>query len=346
MEKSSIEKYIGDAVFLINEHYTELQNKTKIIYFKCLDEERDIDYFNRQVEKLWKDIDHSFMDKQIAKLEQMVHDSNVKLSIELKRVNGKDTIVVIPQEQKIDNYFKLIPESDFQKVENKFLERIESNYKRSLTSMKKQDKDTYIANKLKTYDEEINQVVAYYNSEGGGIQRFVQVSTYLSMLHNVDLTRSGWNTTIRDAYELGAQWFIIPYHDFSCEHCRLYQNRPLSRNEVENVLGLEAKEQVGDILHPNCKCTLSIYWDRSQIEDIKWTNEQQEEFYQIRQKVNSYSLKLDKLLTDRSIIEKYGTQKQKDKINKQIINIYDKTKKLVNTLPTKQLQREVEAINR
>lgn len=348
MEKSNVEQFIGDSVYLINQHYTELQSKTKVIYFRCLEQERDIDYFNKQVEKLWKDIDHSFMDKQIAKLNELVHDTNIELAVEYKVIDGKEKLVITTntKEYKTKDYFKLTPESDFRKVEEKYLQRLESNYKKSLNSIKKQDKETYIQKKLASYDEEINQVVAYYNSKGGGIQRYVQVSTYLSMLHNVDLTRSGWNTTIKDAIYLNAQWFIIPYHNFSCEHCRLYQNRPLSRAEVENVLGLEAKEQVGDILHPNCKCTLSIYWDSSQVEDIKWTNEEQDEFYKIRQQVNHYSLQLDKLITDKRIIDKYGTQKQKDTINKKISDVSKKSIDLVNMLPTTELKRQVEAINR
>ena len=346
MEKSNAEQYIGDAVYLINQHYTELQSKTKIIYFNCLEKEKDVDYFEKQVNKLWKDIDHAFMDRQIKKLEEIVHNNNVELAVNLKRIDGKDSLEITQQKQTVDGLFKLVPESEFNKVEDKFLQRVISNYKKSLANIQKQDKETYIEHKLKVYDEEVNQVVAYYKSSGGGVQRYVQVSTYLSMLHNVDLTRSSWNTTIMDAINLNAEWFIIPYHNFSCEHCRQYQNIPLSRSEVENILGIEAREQVGDILHPNCKCTLSIYWDNSQIEEVKYTEQEQEEFYRIRQKVNGYSLQLDKLITDRKIIAKYGTGKQLDEIDKKINNLTNKSIELVNMLPTSELKRQVEAVNR
>ena len=348
MEKSNVEQFIGDSVYLINQHYTELQSKTKVIYFRCLEQERDIDYFNKQVEKLWKDIDHGFMDKQIAKLNELVHDTNIELAVEYKVIDGKEKLVITTntKEYKTKDYFKLTPESDFRKVEEKYLQRLESNYKKSLASIKKHDKETYIQNKLDIYDEEVNQIVAYYKQDTNSIARYVDIATYLSMLHNVDLTRSGWNTTLRDADRLNMNLFIIPYHDFSCEHCRMYQNRILTRYEVENVLGLEAVEQTGDILHPNCKCTLSLFWHISQIKNIPWTDEEQDQFYKIRQKVNNYSLKINRWITDRSIIEKYGTQKQLDKINKKINNANDKMQELVNTLPTNELKRQVEAIYR
>ena len=345
MEKFNAEQYIGDSVYLINQHYTNLQSKTKVLYFRCLEQNKDLEYFETQVDKIWANIDHSFMDKQIDKLQQIIHDNNIKVAIEIGGFDGESKIK-IDNDQKVKEYFKLTPESEFNKVERKFLQRVKSNYKKSLSSIKKQDKDTYIEHKLEVYDQEVNQIIAYYKSDGQGIARYVQVSSYLSMLHNVDLTRSGWNQTIMDAIYLNASYFIIPYHNFSCEHCRYYQNRPLSRFEVENVLGLEAKEQVGDILHPNCKCTLSIYWDESQIEKTTYTPQEQDEFYEIRQKVNNYSLQLDKLITDRKIIAKYGTGAQLDSIDKKISNYTSKTLELVNMLPTSELKRQVEAINR
>ena len=55
---------------------------------------------------------------------------------------------------------------------------------------------------------------------------------------------------------------------------------------------------------------------------------------------------LDKLITDRKIIAKYGTGAQLDSIDKKISNYTSKTLELVNMLPTSELKRQVEAINR
>ena len=345
MEKSN-EQFIGDSVYLVNSKYNELESRTKTLYFTYLDKNKSPEQFQRQVERLWKDLDHEFMDKQISKLKELVHNNNVELGIEVKALDkGKESYHTVG-DIVVDDYFSLTPEKDFRKIENRYIERVVKSYKRSYKSIQGKDKDTYIQNKLDVYDEEVNQIVAYYKQDTNNIARYVDVATYLSMLHNVDLTRSGWNTTLGDADRLNMNLFIIPYHPFSCEYCQLYQNRILTRYEVEEILGTEAHEQVGDVLHPNCKCTLSLFWDNSQIEKVPYSREEQVDFYDIRQKVNNYSLKIDRWITDRSIIERYGTQKQLDKINRKIKNANDKIQELVNTLPTKDLKRQVEAIYR
>ena len=122
--------------------------------------------------------------------------------------------------------------------------------------------------KIEVYNEEVNQVVAYFHN--GEPIRHVRLSSYLSMLHNTDLTRAGWNQSMSDSEKLGIDMFIIPYHPFSCLDCWQYQNRPLTREEVERIIGETAEEKSGDIIHPNCKCTLALYWDSSQIQPIKY----------------------------------------------------------------------------
>lgn len=352
MEKSNIKvdysNYIGTAVYNINAMYTDKQNKIKILYFTYLQKGKSVDDFKKQVNKIWGNIDHEFMNKQIAKLQELVHSDNVKLAVDIGRLKGIETYKIGSQEWIInDEFFKLLPESDFNKIEQKYMERVIKDYSKKKKTIDKEeiDTDTYLEERLKTYDEDINQIVAYYNKENQ-IQRYVQVSSYLSMLHNVDLTRSGWNQTMADADRLKANTFIIPYHPFSCIDCQQYQNQPLSRRYVEQVLGIEATEQVGDILHPNCKCTLSILWDDSQIEMDLPSTEEQAENYQVRQRVNSITLQQSKLETDLILANKLGNQSLVDKINSKLAKLESQKQKMVNSLPTKSLRIQVEAINR
>jgi hypothetical protein len=353
MEKSNIKvdysKNIGNAVFNINAKYTELQNKTKILYFTYLQKDKPVEDFTKQVNKLWGNIDHEFMDKQIAKLQELIHSDNVRLAIDIKRINGVDYYKIGSQEWKInDEYFKLVPESEFNKYEKKFMDRVIKDYskkKKMLESKEEIEKDIYLENQLNKYDERINQVVAYYNKDGG-IQRYTQLSSYLSMLHNVDLTRSGWNQTLADAEYLGAETFIIPYHPFSCEYCQIYQNKPLSKEYVTQVLGIEAEEQIGDILHPNCKCTLSILWDISQIDKITPDYMQEQENYKIRQKVNGISLSRTKLEVDLELARKLGNEGMVDKIEKRLWKLSYQEQKLINKLQNETLKKQVVAINR
>ena len=49
MKNSS--KYINDSVFKVNQDYSKLQNKTKELFFKCLEEGRSLDYFEKKIRK-------------------------------------------------------------------------------------------------------------------------------------------------------------------------------------------------------------------------------------------------------------------------------------------------------
>lgn len=342
-------KEISKAVYSINAHYTELQNKTKILYFTYLQENRTVEDFSKEVEKIWGNIDHEFMDKQISKLQELIHSDNVKIAVDIKRIDGVEYYEIGNQEWIInEEYFKLVPESEFNKYETKFMERVIKDYKKKrelLNNKTEMEKEYYLENLLNRYDERINQVVAYYNKDGG-IARYVQLSSYLSMLHNVDLTRSGWNQTLADSDYLGTNEFIIPYHPFSCEYCQMYQNRPLSKEYVINVLGLEAEEQIGDILHPNCKCTLSILWNNSQIDMNTPDYMQEQENYQIRQKVNGISLTRNKLEVDLQLARKLGNEKMVDKIESKLYKLSNQEQQLINKLPSESLKKQVVAINR
>lgn len=352
MEKSNFKidysKEIGEAVYSINAHYTELQNKTKILYFTYLQQNKSTETFSKQVEKIWGNIDHKFMDKQIAKLQEHIHSDNVKIAIDIKRIDGIEYFKVDNEWIINEEYFKLVPESEFNKFERKFMERVIKDYskkKKILEDKSEMEKEIYLEQYLNRYDERINQVVAYYNKDGG-IQRYVQLSSYLSMLHNVDLTRSGWNQTLSDSDYLNMNTFIIPYHPFSCEYCQAYQNKPLTKEYVVQVLGLEAEEQIGDILHPNCKCTLSLLWDISQIERITPDYMQDQENYNIRQKVNGISLTRNKLEVDLQLARKLGNEGMVDKIEKRLWKLSNQEQRLINKLPNATLKKQVVAINR
>lgn len=343
MKNSS--EYISESVFNINSHYTELQNKTKELFFKCLNENRSSKYFKQEVDKIWKNIDHRFMDKQIEKLKEIVWENNVNLAINKGRINNK----FIPTEKWVidKEYFKLVPESQFNELERNFERQVINNYDRSLKAIQGQDKETYIQNKLKRYNEEINQTIAYFKN--GEPIRHVQLSTYLSMLHNTDLTRAGWNQTLADSEKLGRDEFIIPYHPFSCPHCYENQNIVLSKAEVENLINMtldEGLESSGELLHPNCKCTLSIYWSEDQIKPMIYTTEENEKMYNIRQKVNSLTLEKSRIINDMKINKELGNEEEYDKLNQRRTTINNKIRDLKEELPTESLKKQVGAIYR
>lgn len=341
MKNSS--ELIAKNVYSVNAYYTKKQNKTKELFFRCLKEKRSNDYFKTELHKIWGNIDHRFMDKQIDKLMATVHSVNVEEAINIGRLEEiyKETEDWVIGEE----FFKLTPEQYFQKFENKFEKNVQKVYSRSKNTVKDFDSETYLQKALDNYDKTINQTVTYFSKVGKPLRQ-VQLSTYLSMVHNVNLTRAGWNQTMSDSERVGNEYFIIPYHPFSCEYCIQYQNRPLTAMEVRNVIGIEAREQQGDILHPNCKCTLSIYWDSSQISIPKYSYEEMIEQSHLRQKVNSLTLEKSRLLTDVRIAKDVGNEAVIDSSRKRINAINKTIREIKAELPTGSLKKQITAIKR
>lgn len=320
---------IADNVFKVNLKYVRLQNKTEELFFMCLDEERSVEYFKKELQKIWGK-SHKYMDDAIEEYTTMIHERNIK---------GKEII----KEVSDSSLFALVPISVIIGVENKFKRYKEREYKKSYESPAyKADKQEYISEKIKRYN---NQIVPYYDKNTNKILRYVELSTYNSMIHNTNLTRSGWNQTLNDADMVGQDKFWIPFHPFSCLHCLDHQNRVLTRSEILDIAGV-ADEAEGDILHPNCKCEITFYFDDTRFNKPNYSESELDEQYHIRQKVNSLTLKKERLLTDKKMQNSYGSQKEVDKLNQQIKKVNSSIKKLQEALPTTGLKKQVVAINR
>ena len=121
----------------------------------------------------------------------------------------------------------------------------------------------------------------------------------------------------------------------------------MTRRQVEDLIGVIAEDEIsGDILHPNCKCTLQLYTRYTDIEKPGYSLEEQEEQYEIRQKVNSLTLEKERIKTDMKIQKSLGNIDEYDELNKKRNKINAKIRDYKNELPTEELQRQVVAINR
>lgn len=331
MKKSS--SYIDEKVYETNEKVAKLQNETKELFFKCLYEGQDIFYFKKQLEKIWGKIDYSFMQDDIDEYMYMIHKNN------LEEANIKEDIEEVNNKQNYALY--LVALSLILTQEERYKRTIASQYDIAYNSPAYQEnKMEYLKQKVPKYN---SQTVPYYSN--GKPIRQVKLSTYVAMVENTNLTKSAWNTTLNDADLLGADKFYIPYHLFSCEHCRAYQGRILSRDEVMEHLGLD-EAQEGELLHPNCKCSLLIYWGGKIDNPNKYTEAELNEQYEIRQKINSLTLKKSELLIDRKIYKQLGAEDQIDETNQKIRSINSKIRDLQAQLPTEEMRKSVVAINR
>ena len=325
---------IADSVYRVNLEYVILQNKTKELFFQCLDEERDVEYFNYRLKELWGEVDHSFMRDEITEYEQIIHEQDLKLA------ETKEEDI---QESKYKEYLKLVPMAVVLGVESKFIKQKIKEYKSSTKSRAyRLDKDDYLKLKVQRYT---SQIVPYFSKATGEKIRDVELSTYCSMIHNTNLTRTGWNTTLNDAENLQQRKFIIPYHSFSCPYCVAHQNKVLDIKQVMRLIG-HIEEQEGDILHPNCKCILTFYDKGVKYKKATYSKGELEEQYQIRQKVNSLTLEQEKLSADVRIQNRLGNRDEADKLKQQMRRINQEIGKLQQALPTTELRKQVVAINR
>lgn len=326
---------ISDRVFTVNLNYVKLQNKTKELFFRCLNEERELEYFEAELKKIWGNVDYSYLDEQIAEYQEEIHERNTG---EEKTEKGITKGV-----------FALVPVLIIMGTDKKFQEVKTREYITSVNSYAyKSDKEEYLKLKVKRYN---NQIVPYElheyvngkKTENVIGYRYVQPSTYNSMIQNTNLTRSGWNQTLDDGDD--DQLFYIPFHSFSCPECIEHQNKKMNRDEVYELIG-EVDEVEGDILHPNCKCELTFYDRKTKFNKPKYSDSQLEEQYHIRQKTNTLTLRKEEILSDIRIQKSLGNQDEVDKLNQQRNRINKEIKELSEALPTTELQKQVVAINR
>lgn len=318
---------ISDRVFTVNLNYVKLQNKTKELFFRCLNEERELEYFEAELKKIWGNVDYSYLDEQIAEYQEEIHERNTGEERTDKGITK--------------GVFALVPVLVIMGTDKKFQEVKTREYNTSVNSYAyKNDKEEYLKLKVKKYD---NQIVPYYSKTTGELIRYVQPSTYNSMIQNTNLTRSGWNQTLDDGDE--DQMFYIPFHSFSCPECIEHQNKKMDRDEVYRLVG-EVDEVEGDILHPNCKCELTFYDRKTKFNKPKYSDSQLEEQYHIRQKTNTLTLRKEEILSDIRIQKSLGNQDEVDKLNQQRNRINKEIKELSEALPTTELQKQVVTINR
>lgn len=325
-------EYINEKVFKANQKYVRLQNLTEELFFRCLDEGRSIEYFNKKLDEIWGNVDHSFINEQINEYANLIEQNNLYYTGQDKAVKGSKVSSTL---------LFAIGIGVFVASEKRFTDIIKKRYKMYYNSPAyKRDKEEYLKNKVSKYD---NQVIPYFD-KFGNIIRYVQLSTYLSMRFNTEMTRAGWQRTIQDAELFGYEWFWIPPHSFTCKHCAEYQGKLLRYNEISDFT--EAEEQEGDILHPNCKCELLIYTPMTKLIHQNQSMENIEEYYDIRQKVNSLTLKKERIITDMKIQKRLGNLDEFDRLNQQRNKINTQIRELINLLPTDELKTKVVAINR
>lgn len=345
-----ITSFIEDRVWDSLVKYNRMINVTREKFFESLYRNTPIDEYIQEITNLWN-IDHSYMDKSIEQLGRMVlakdfHDAeiygNKKLTTHSIKLENTWREYKLTEE----DLYKLTPGRDFSLLEQRYVNRhikLYENIKKRYENSP--DKARELANFVKQY-EKLDRTIPYFSHATNKIIRYVDIGTYLSMLYNVNLTRTMWNQAIHDAKLLGNHlWYIVP-HPYSCPHCMVYQgyvyvDREPNARET-NVLmqyGLPGAWKKGDPLngtltdgkgigHPNCKHPFTPYWSQEQIQEDKFNGPEWVEKYKTKQKLQSLDLEKSRLLANRRIYRELGQWDLVDRTTERIKRIREKKKEL------------------
>ena len=337
--------FIQDKVWKSLEKYNRMEIKTKEKFFENLYKNTSIDEYSKGVYELWGNIDHSYMDRDIKELQKMV------IQRDFKNQEMYSNKKITTRSIKLENYWRdftlskedfysLNPTRDFKTIEERYINRHIKLYKNTLNRFKNsKDLANDLANFMKKYDQ-LDRSVPYFSHSTGKIIRYVDVGTYNSMLYNVNLTRSAWNRTFYDAKLFGDNLFYLRPHMYSCPECAEYQGYVYANNQYtpqEQITLLRYGKPgewyiddaiAGHVGHPNCKHVWLPYFSEEQIQEDRYNNEEWDEKYEIKQKIQSLDLKKSRLLGDRRIYKELGQQDLVDKTTSKIKAIREKKKEL------------------
>ena len=312
--------FISDSVFKLSLYYTQKQNKTKQLFFKCLDHNKDEEYFKKELKKIWGE-ETEYIEKQITIFREQLHKEHTSTKLGTIAIAGLGIT-----KQLID------------KTNQQFIDKKIREYSvRYNSPLLKTDKQDYLKKLVPKYT---NDTKGYYSQ--GKLVRNVSPRTYNSMVYNTTLTRNGWIQTLNDGADLNQELYYIPFHNFSCPYCMQYQEKIMTREECIRILGTD-NENSEELLHPNCKCVLAFYTNQ-RMKDVDLVKGAEE--YTIRQRMNGLTLKKSEILSDIKIQKSLGNQDSVDKLNSQRNKINKEIRKQKSKLDTREKQIQVESIKR
>ena len=312
--------FISDSVFKLSLYYTQKQNKTKQLFFKCLDHNKSEEYFRKELEKIWGE-ETEYIEEQITIFREQLHKEHTTAKLGTITIAGLGIT-----KQLID------------KTNKQFIDKKIREYSvRNNSPLLKTDKQDYLKKLVPKYT---NDTKGYYSN--GKLVRNVSPRTYNSMVYNTTLTRNGWIQTLNDGADLDQELYYIPFHNFSCPYCMQYQEKIMTREECIRLLGTD-NENSEELLHPNCKCVLAFYTNQ-RMKDIDLVKGAEE--YTIRQRMNSLTLKKSEILSDIKIQKYLGNQDSVDKLNAQRNKLNKEIREQKSKLDTREKQIQVEAIKR
>ena len=308
-----MQDYIEEKVDEFNDLYTYKMDETKKLFFKCLIANLTIAYFRKQLNKIWDKVDNELMLKAVEDIR--------------KKVGIEKTDVVDPNAT-FQEVYEINDVDKFNDAIKSYKEQIERYYK-SKKDTDYVDTDAYISELVSDYDK-VQETIPYFNKDGT-IKCWVTIATYLTLLYNVNLTRSALNESLYLGKKYGQDLGYFEAHIGCCPTCAKHSGKIYSISG-RDLLYPSIEEAILDgVMHPNCKCTFKFLapGETPKIKDydtIKW-----EEYYGLDQKRKSVIRELQKSKTNYDIYKKVDIGRADRELNK-IKRLKDELTSLTNEL--------------
>lgn len=299
-------KFIEDEVNYCAIKYERLLHKAEREFILGLMNDLSIEEFTEFVENTFYDIDHGYMYKGIEEVVSRIME--IDSTIDLQRF--------------LPDRYKTIPITDFKSKERLYGKKLISQYKIKYTRLQNNDYDSkaYLTAQIKNY-RNIEKFIPYFHKDGT-IASMRTLSDYNSMLYNVNLTKSGWNQSIKDAQILDEDLLILNGHPNSCPICASHQGKIYSLSGLVYP-SVDSVEEDG-VGHPNCKCEWSIYRNSDQLNQDISTNYE----YEKHTKEIAIERELRYARLEHSLYKEIGNQEMADKTFQRIKRLRTSRKEL------------------
>lgn len=311
-----MQDYIEEKVDEFNEIYTYKMDQTKILFFKCLIANLTIAYFRKQLNKIWDKVDNELMLKAVDEIREKVGLKEAEV------INPNATFKEVYEINDVDKFNSAI---------KNYKEQIERYYKDKKDTRDKIsiDVDTYIAEIVSDYDK-AQETIPYFNKDGT-VKCWVTIATYLTLLYNVNLTRSALNEKIYEGEKYNRDLGYFEAHIGCCPTCAKHSGKIYSISG-RDILYPSIEEAIIDgVMHPNCKCTFHFI-EPGETPNVKdYDTREWQEYYGLDQKRKSVIRELKKSRINYDIYKETDIKKADKELNK-IKRLKEELESLTNEL--------------
>lgn len=304
-------KYIEEEVEEYKKETYDLLDYAKILFFTSLLSGIAYSEFEKKLKEQFKTYQINTIKRQnksIKEIDEIIKGINdIFTPIGLK----------LPEKELLEAMKFKLDTTSIQKAENYYFKVIKNYYNSAAKTLKKEyvNKEAYLSKKVNQYAK-VEKVIPYYSKNTKKVVRYNDIATYNSMVYNVNLTSSAWNSTIDSSIKNGNDLVYVDAHPYACPLCQEWQGKIYSLSGQDLRYPSLESALNGGLKHPNCKHSILEYW--GQTPTSEYSTREWEDKYEARQKKQALELEKSRTKTDIKIYKELGNQEEVDKLNQKI----------------------------